>query len=122
MSLAKLNLGFNNRFAKTIQNFLFSFTSLLQKFVFIRFCSGSETGLLGLQRRVESHIYFRMGGNFGNWTEDKAAESHEGSDTGRAGRPCRTVKGLYIAGREGSDLAVYCDADGHVAMSGRLGQ
>lgn len=39
MSLAKLNLRFNNRIAEIIQNILFSFTSLLQNLFYCLFCS-----------------------------------------------------------------------------------
>ena len=48
-----------------------------------------------------------MGGKCGNRTEDKAAESHEGADAGRAGRPRGVIEGLYITGREGSDPVSY---------------
>ena len=50
-----------------------------------------------------------MGGKCGNRTEDKAAESHEGADAGRAGRPRGVIEGLYITGREGSDLSTLMD-------------
>ena len=36
-----------------------------------------------------------MGGKCGNRTEDKAAESHEGADAGRVGRPRGVIEGLY---------------------------
>lgn len=39
VSLAKLNLRFNNRIAEIIQNILFSFTSLLQNLFYCLFCS-----------------------------------------------------------------------------------
>ena len=58
-----------------------------------------------------------MGGKCGNRTEDKAAESHEGADAGRAGRPRGVIEGLYITGREGSDLSIDCDTDGYFAVS-----
>ena len=61
-----------------------------------------------------------MGGKCGNRTEDKAAESHEGADAGRAGRPRGVIEGLYITGREGSDLSIDCDTDGYFAVSGRF--
>lgn len=63
-----------------------------------------------------------MGGKCGNRTEDKAAESHEGVDAGRAGRPRGVIEGLYITGREGSDLSIDCDTDGYFAVSGRFCQ
>ena len=63
-----------------------------------------------------------MGGKCGNRTEDKAAESHEGADAGRAGRPRGVIEGLYITGREGSDLSIDCDTDGYFAVSGRFCQ
>ena len=89
VSLAKLNLRFNNRIAEIIQNILFSFTLLLQTMFYCVF--------------LQSHGC-NMGGKCGNRTEDKAAESHEGADAGRAGRPRGVIEGLYITGREGSDL------------------
>ena len=39
VSLAKLNLRFNNRIAEIIQNILFSFTSLLQNLFYCLFCN-----------------------------------------------------------------------------------
>ena len=63
-----------------------------------------------------------MGGKCGNRTEDKAAESHEGADAGRVGRPRGVIEGLYITGREGSDLSIDCDTDGYFAVSGRFCQ
>ena len=63
-----------------------------------------------------------MGGKCGNRTEDKAAENHEGADAGRAGRPRGVIEGLYITGREGSDISVDCDTDGYFTVSGRFCQ
>ena len=60
VSLAKLNLRFNNRIAEIIQNILFSFTLLLQTMFYCVF--------------LQSHGC-NMGGKCGNRTEDEENEN-----------------------------------------------
>ena len=54
--------------------------------------------------------------------KDQGTPRRQGAHPGRAGRPRGVIEGLYITGREGSDLSIDCDTDGYFAVSGRFCQ